>query len=196
MYSSCVFIAENRRLLPVLSHHMFVWEDFSQDKDVLAIKIKPGIPIVFFQPIPRLFIWAYGIIIPIKMGPKKKVLNVSTLLKSSWVECNFFPFSSPLLSLEFTRAQGSLLRMLKVALALTNVRWHLDRVYGLISYQILCVMEMCFARTSGSAMQRRWTSFHVKESERTFIYQLSMARVFLCSLIAYYKHQIGLLYNG
>ena len=113
------------------------------------------------------------------MGPKKKVLNESTLLKSSWVECNFFPFSSPLLSLEFTRAQGSLLRMLKVALALTNVRWHFDRVYGLISYQILCVMEMCFARTLGSAMQRRWTSFHVRESERTFIYQLSM-------LIAFY----------
>ena len=90
----------------------------------------------FFQHIPRPFIWASGIIIPIKMGPKKKVSNESILLKSSWVECNFFPFSSPLLSLEFTRAQGSLLRMLKVALALTNERWHLDRVYGLISYQI------------------------------------------------------------
>ena len=71
MYSSYVFIAENRKLLPAFGHHMFVREDFSQDKDISTIKIKPGIPIVFFQPIPRLFIWAYGIIISIKMGPKK-----------------------------------------------------------------------------------------------------------------------------
>ena len=82
MYSSYVFISENRKRLPAFGHHMFVREDFSQDKDISAIKIKPGIPI-FFHPIPRLFIWVSEIIIPIKMGPKKKVLNESTLLKSS-----------------------------------------------------------------------------------------------------------------
>ena len=68
MYSSYVFISENRKLLPAFGHHMFVREDFSQDKDISAIKIKPGIPI-FFQSIPR---WVSEIIIPIKMGPKKK----------------------------------------------------------------------------------------------------------------------------
>ena len=61
MYSSYVFIAENRKLLPAFGHHMFVREDFSQDKDISH-----------FHPIPRLFIWVSEIIIPIKMGPKKK----------------------------------------------------------------------------------------------------------------------------
>ena len=55
MYSSYVFISENRKLLPAFGHHMFVREDFSQDKDISAIKIKPGI-LIFFQPIPLLFI--------------------------------------------------------------------------------------------------------------------------------------------
>ena len=54
MYSSYVFISENRKLLPAFGHHMFMREDFSQDKDISAIKIKPGIPIVFFSLSPAL----------------------------------------------------------------------------------------------------------------------------------------------
>ena len=47
MYSNYVFISENRKLLPAFGHHMCVREDFSEDKDISAIKIKPGIPIFF-----------------------------------------------------------------------------------------------------------------------------------------------------
>ena len=43
MYSSYVFLSENRKLLPAFGHHMFVREDFDQDKDISAIKIKPGV---------------------------------------------------------------------------------------------------------------------------------------------------------
>ena len=59
MYSSYVFVSENRKLLSAFGHQMFVREDFSQDKDISAMKIKPRIPIVFFSLSPAL---SYGLL--------------------------------------------------------------------------------------------------------------------------------------